>query len=255
MDACVVSKYYLLIFISVIPNISMSSLLQLKKDLKNLSNTEKKKKLEKYFKTEKGDYGEGDIFLGISVGDQRKIAKKYKKLTISQVTELLQSRIHEYRLVALILLVEKYRKGNNAEKKTIAELYLKSTEWINNWDLVDISAPKILGEYFWDKPKNILYKLAESENLWERRISILSTFTFISKGSYEISLKLAEKLVKDDHDLIHKAVGWMLREIGKRDQAIEEKFLMKYYKTMPRTMLRYSIEKFDEEKRQFYMKK
>jgi len=255
MDGCVVSKHYLLIFISVIPNIFMSSLLQLKKDLKNLSNTEKKKKLEKYFKTEKGEYGEGDIFLGISVGDQRKIAKKYKKLTIPQVTELLQSRIHEYRLVALILLVEKYRKGNNAEKKTIAELYLKSTEWINNWDLVDISAPKILGDYYWDKPKNILYTLAESDNLWERRISVLSTFTFISKGSYEISLNIAEKLVKDDHDLIHKAVGWMLREIGKRDQAIEEEFLMKYYKTMPRTMLRYSIEKFDEEKRQFYMKK
>lgn len=228
---------------------------QLLEDLKNLGNPVQKKKLEQYFKTGKGEYGEGDIFLGISVGNQRKIAKKYKELTLPQVTNLLQSKIHEHRLVALLILVEKFVKAKEEEKKIIKELYLNNTEWINNWDLVDLSAPKILGEYYWNKPKNILYKLAESENLWERRISIISTFSFIRKGCFNTSLKIAEILVNDDHDLIHKAVGWMLREIGKRDQVKEEQFLIKHYKTMPRTMLRYSIEKFSKEKKQFYMKK
>lgn len=233
----------------------MTPLTQLITELENLGDLEKKKNLQRYFKTGKGEYGEGDIFLGIYVGDQRKIARKYRHLSLIKVEELLQSKIHEHRLVALLILVEQFSKGDEGKRKEIVELYLKNTQWINNWDLVDLSAHKILGEYYWDKPKNVLYELAESENLWEKRISIISTFTFIHKESYEESLKIAEMLVNDDHDLIHKGVGWMLREIGKRDQAKEEEFLMKHYKTMPRTMLRYSIEKFDKEKKLFYMKK
>ena len=233
----------------------MTPLTQLITELENLGDPEKKKNLQRYFKTGKGEYGEGDIFLGIYVGDQRKIARKYRHLSLIKVEELLQSKIHEHRLVALLILVEQFSKGDEGKRKEIVELYLKNTQWINNWDLVDLSAHKILGEYYWDKPKNVLYELAESENLWEKRISIISTFTFIHKESYEESLKIAEMLVNDDHDLIHKGVGWMLREIGKRDQAKEEEFLMKHYKTMPRTMLRYSIEKFDKEKKLFYMKK
>jgi len=233
----------------------MTPLTQLITELENLGDPEKKKNLQRYFKTGRGEYGEGDIFLGIYVGDQRKIARKYRHLSLIKVEELLQSKIHEHRLVALLILVEQFSKGDEGKRKEIVELYLKNTQWINNWDLVDLSAHKILGEYYWDKPKNVLYELAESENLWEKRISIISTFTFIHKESYEESLKIAEMLVNDDHDLIHKGVGWMLREIGKRDQAKEEEFLMKHYKTMPRTMLRYSIEKFDKEKKLFYMKK
>jgi 3-methyladenine DNA glycosylase AlkD len=158
-------------------------------------------------------------------------------------------------LVALHILVDKFSRGTDEDREKIVKLYLDNTSWINNWDLVDSSAHKILGEYYWDKPKNTLYGFAKSNNLWERRISVISTFAFISKGSFEDSLKIAKILVNDEHDLIHKAVGWMLREIGKRDQSVEEEFLFKHYKTMPRTMLRYAIEKFDKEKKQFYMKK
>ena len=233
----------------------MDSLNNLFNDLENLGDPEKKEKLQRYFKTGKGEYAEGDIFLGIYVGDQRKIARKYRHLSLPKVEELLQSKIHEHRLVALVILVEQFKKGNEEKRNEIVELYLNNTEWINNWDLVDLSAHKILGEYYWDKPKQVLYELAESDNLWERRIAVISTFAFIPRESYGESLKIAEILVNDEHDLIHKAVGWMLREIGKRDQEKEEGFLMKHYKTMPRTMLRYSIEKFEKEKKQFYMKK
>jgi 3-methyladenine DNA glycosylase AlkD len=233
----------------------MTPLSRIKTELENLGDLEKKEKLQKYFKTGKGEYGEGDIFLWISVGEQRKIAKRYRELEIQSVEKLLHSKIHEYRLVALLILVEKFKKANQDERKNIVELYLNNTEWINNWDLVDLSAHKILGEYLKNKTKTILYNLAESEDLWERRISIISTFALIRNGDYNESLKIAEMLLNDEHDLIHKAVGWMLREVGKRDQVKEEAFLMKFYKTMPRTMLRYSIEKFDKNKKQFYMKK
>jgi 3-methyladenine DNA glycosylase AlkD len=233
----------------------MTTLTQLITELENIGDPDRRKNLQRYFKTGKGEYGEGDIFLGLTVGDQRKIARKYRHLSLEDVTELLQSKIHEHRLVALLILVDKFGRGDQSKRKEIVELYLNNTKWINNWDLVDLSAHKILGEYYLDKPKNVLYDLAESDNLWEKRISIISTFTFIRNESYKESLKIAEMLVNDDHDLIHKGVGWMLREIGKRDQAIEEEFLMKHHKTMPRTMLRYSIEKFEKEKKQFYMKK
>lgn len=224
---------------------------QIKKDFQKLSNKEKAKNYAKFFKTGKGEYGEGDIFLGIIVPEQRKLAKKYFNLELNDIQELISSNIHEHRLTSLMILNNKYKKSK--DKKEIVDFYLKNTKNINNWDLVDLSAPNILGNYFLDKNKSYLYKLAKSNNLWERRIAVLSTFGFIKENKFEDSLKIAEILLNDKHDLIHKAVGWMLREIGKRNQNIEEQFLKKYYKTMPRTMLRYAIEKFDEEKRLYYL--
>ena len=235
----------------------MSSLLMtsLIKDLNELADPIKAEKLQGFFKTGKGEYGEGDVFLGISVPEQRKIAKKYRTLDLDEVISLLNSEIHEHRLVALLIMVDQFNKSDEDKRRKIVSLYLENTNFVNNWDLVDLSAHKILGEYYWDKPKDLLYLLAESDSLWERRISVISTFAYIRRGSFDESLKMAEKLVNDDHDLIHKAVGWMLREVGKRDQAKEEEFLMKHYKTMPRTMLRYAIEKSNADKRKFYMQK
>jgi len=230
---------------------------QLKKDLRKLANSKKGKDLSKFFKTGKGEYGEGDIFLGIAVPNQRKIAKKYATLSLGEIQDLLSSKIHEHRLTSLFILISKFENGNNKLKKEIFDFYLKNTKNINNWDLVDLSAPKILGAYMLDNPKEkkILYKLAKSKNLWEKRIAMLSTFAFIKNNEFDDALKISKILLKDEHDLIHKAVGWMLREIGKKDQKTEEKFLKKHYKKMPRTMLRYAIEKFQKNKKEFYMKK
>ena len=224
-------------------------------ELNKLKNPSKAKILAGFFKTGKGEYGEGDIFWGITVPEQRKVAKKFIDLNFSDIQRLLNSKIHEQRLVALLLLVEKYKKGNDKEKKEIVKLYLKNTKNINNWDLVDLSSHYILGDYLLNKNRGTLYKLAKSKNLWEKRIAIISTFAFIRVEDFGDSLKIAEILLKDKHDLIHKAVGWMLREVGKKDPQVEEKFLIRYYKDMPRTMLRYAIEKFPEKKRQFYLKK
>jgi 3-methyladenine DNA glycosylase AlkD len=225
----------------------------IKRDLSQLRNPEKAKKLSGFFKSGKGQYGEGDIFLGISVPDQRKVAKKYLNLPLTDLQALLNSAIHEHRLTALLILVSKYRKADIPSKDEIFRFYLNNTENINNWDLVDMSAPKIVGEHLRDKDTTILFKLAQSSNLWERRIAMLSTFTFIRYNDFDVAISIAEQLVHDDHDLIHKAVGWMLREIGKRDQEIEERFLEKYARLMPRTMLRYAIEKFEANKRKFYL--
>jgi 3-methyladenine DNA glycosylase AlkD len=228
---------------------------QLKKDLNKLKNRQKATVLKRFFKTGKGEYGEGDIFLGIIVPKQREISKKYADIDLEYLQKLLSSKIHEYRLVSLLILVQKYKKAADLEKKKIVDFYLKNTKNINNWDLVDLSAHKILGEYYLKKNKKILYKLAQSKNIWERRIAVITTFEFIRNNQFAESLKIAEMLMSDQHDLIHKAVGWMLREIGKRNQKIEEKFLMKYYKNMPRTMLRYAIERFSDKKREYYMKR
>ena len=228
---------------------------QIKKDLSKISNPEKAKKLSSFFKTGKGQYGEGDMFLGIPVPEQRKVAKRYIGLPLPALQELLGSKIHEHRLTALLILVSKYQKSNNAGKMKIFNFYLKNIRYVNNWDLVDLSAPKIAGNYLFSKDRSILFKLAKSENLWERRIAILSTFEFIKNNDFEDALSISILLLNDDQDLIHKAVGWMLREIGKRDQQLEEKFLKIYYRKMPRTMLRYAIEKFDEKKRKFYLGK
>lgn len=226
----------------------------IKKELQKLANPRKAKLLARYFKTGKGEYGEGDIFLGITVPIQREVAKKfYKQITISEVQKLLQSKIHEHRLTALMILTLKYQVGEIKEKKAIVNIYLKNTKWTNNWDLIDLSSNKIVGNYLLDKPRDILYKLARSKSIWERRIAIMATFEFINDLSYDDSLKIATILLHDPHDLIQKAVGWMLREVGKRNLSAEIKFLDQYYKTMPRTMLRYAIEKFDPEKRKFYL--
>ncbi len=227
----------------------------IKLDLEKLSNPEKAKIYQRFFKTGKGEYGEGDVFIGLTVPEQRELAKKYVDLRFEEIKELISDRIYEHRLTALLVLVYKFEKANEKQKKEIVDFYLKNLKYSNNWGLIDCVADKILGSYLMDKNKEILYKFAESKDLWERRIAIISTFTFIKNNRFEDTLKISKILLKDKHDLIHKAVGWMLREIGKRDQKVLEKFLLKYHKEMPRTMLRYAIERFDEDKRRFYLRK
>lgn len=231
-------------------------IVDLRKDLNKLANPKKAKLLAGFFKTGTGEYGEGDIFLGVMVPQSRSIAKKYQDLPEDEIKQLLQSKIHEERLIALFILINNFQKGEQKKQKEIYELYLKSTKYINNWDLIDLSTPRIVGMYLLNKEKDILIKLAKSKSLWEKRIAIMSTMTFIKfKKEYDLTFKIAEILLQDSHDLIHKAVGWMLREVGKNiSQEIEESFLRKYYKTMPRTMLRYAIEKFPENLRKKYLK-
>ena len=226
---------------------------KLKYELKQIANPEKATILQKFFKTGKGEYGEGDIFLGVTVLEQRKIAKRYVDLDLKDIKELLSNKVHEYRLTGFLILIYKFEKADEKEKKGIVDFYLKNIKSANNWDLIDCVADKILGSYLINKDKEILYELAKTDNLWKKRIAIISTFEFIKNDQFEDTLKISEILLNDEHDLIHKAVGWMLREVGKRDIEIEEAFLKKYYKTMPRTMLRYAIEKFDGKKKEFYM--
>ena len=228
---------------------------QLRNEMDGIANPEKAKILSRFFKTGKGEYGEGDVFLGIVVPEQRKIARKYKQMPMEDIRELIRSKIHEHRLTALFILIYQYGKGNDKDK--IFNFYLDNIKYVNSWDLVDLSAPNIVGDYIVSHPekKCTIYSLVKSKNLWERRVSVLSTFAFIKRNDFSDALKIAEFLLGDEHDLIHKAVGWMLREVGKRDQKIEEKFLDKFYKIMPRTMLRYAIERFDEKKRKMYMEK
>lgn len=221
----------------------------LRSDLKKSSNKNKAKVLQRFFKTGKGEYGEGDIFIGVTVPNIRNTAKKYYNIDFNNIKELLSSKIHEERLCAVLILVENFKNND----KEIFDFYINNLKFVNNWDLVDLSADKIMGRYLFDKPKDLLFKLARSNNLWERRISIISTFYFIKNNDFKDTLKISELLLNDKQDLIHKAVGWMLREIGKRDLKIEEEFLRIHYKKMPRTMLRYSIEKFDEKKRKDYL--
>jgi 3-methyladenine DNA glycosylase AlkD len=224
---------------------------ELKKDLREYASADDAKLLQGFFKTGKGQYGEGDIFIGVRVPNSRKIAKKHRNLALENIEKVLHSKIHEERLVALLILVE--RMNNVNEQHKIVKLYLKNTSYINNWDLVDLSASKIIGRYLSDKSRDVLYELAKSGSLWERRISIIAPYHFIRNNDFADTLNIAEILIDDKHDLIHKAVGWMLREVGKKSLSAEEKFLQKYYRTMPRTMLRYAIEKFDKKKKDFYM--
>ncbi len=228
---------------------------QIRNELLVLGDQERAKKLAGFFKTGKGQYGEGDVFLGIPVPEQRKVAKKYIGLSFDELLELLRSKIHELRLTALLILVLKYSKADDSEKEIIYNFYLKNTKFVNNWDLVDLTAPKIVGDYLVYRDRSILFELVKSVSLWERRIAVLATFCFIKNNDFNDAFSISKLLIKDKHDLIHKAVGWMLREIGKRDQKALEEFLMKYYKQMPRTMLRYAIEKFEEEKRKYYLSK
>jgi 3-methyladenine DNA glycosylase AlkD len=224
-------------------------------ELRKLAHPEKAKILSGFFKTGKGDYGEGDLFLGITVPEQRKIAKKYSGLPLKDIRKLLSSKIHEYRLVALLMLIRQYGKSDERREKEIFDFYLANTRHINNWDLVDLSAPNIMGDYLLDKDRAIVYKLAKSDNLWEKRIAIMATFMFIRNNQFDDTFRIAEILLYDQHDLIQKAVGWMLRETGKRNQTQEEAFLKKYCGEMPRTMLRYAVERFDEQKRRLYLKR
>lgn len=227
------------------------------KDLKKLANPEKIKILSSFFKTGPGEYGEGDVFIGVTVPNQRKIAKKYQKLGKKNILELLKSSVHEYRLTALIILVNQFEKADISEQNEIYKLYLKNTQYINNWDLVDTTTPKIVGAYLLKhkKERKILYSLVKSKNIWERRIAVLACFAFIKNNDFKDILKISKILLEDKHDLIHKAVGWMLREMGKKNIKELRNFLDKNSKIMPRTMLRYSIEKLDKKERREYMKK
>ena len=227
---------------------------KIRTNLEKLADKQRSKVLQRFFKTGPGEYGEGDMFLGIRVPELRKLAKKYQDITTKEVEQLLKSAIHEERLLALLILVRTYSRGDESAKKKIYELYLKNTKAVNSWDLVDGSAEHIVGAFLMDKSKRPLYRLAKSKNLWERRISIMSTFHFIKRDEFSETLKISGMLISDEEDLIHKAVGWMLREVGKRHLQTEEKFLKDHYKDMPRTMLRYAIERFPEPKRQRYLK-
>ncbi len=227
----------------------------LEKDLLSLKNEEKAKIYSGFFKTGKGQYGEGDRFLGITVPQQRTIAKKYLSLKFKDLEYFLKNPVHEYRFTSLVILTEQFKKANEKEKKKIFNFYIKQRKYINNWDLIDCTTPNIVGAYLFDKDKTLLYQFAKSSSMWERRIAILATLYFIKKNHYRETLEIAEILLNDKQDLIHKAAGWMLRELGKRNQILEEEFLQENYKTMPRTMLRYAIERFPKEKKAFYMQK
>jgi len=208
---------------------------------------------QRFFKTAKGEYGYGDKFLGIRVPIIRKLVKQNEDVSLEVVERLLKSKHHEIRLFALLLLVSYFSKSSRSRDE-IYDLYLSHTQYINNWDLVDSSAHYIVGLYLKDKDRGVLYELCKSTSLWERRIAIMSTFYFIKHNQFEDTLRISQILLADEEDLIHKAVGWMLREIGNRDIAKEMSFLNEYYKVMPRTMLRYAIEKFEETERQKYLK-
>lgn len=227
---------------------------EIRTKLRKLGNKQRARVSQGFFKTGPGEYGEGDVFLGIKVPELRKLAKEYQDIATKEIKQLLKSSIHEERLLALLILVLTYSKGDETAKKRIYELYLKNTKFINNWDLVDGSAEYIVGDFLMDKSKKLLYNLAKSSELWERRIAIMSTFHFIKRNEFSETLKISKMLLSDEEDLIHKAVGWMLREVGKRDLQTEEKFLREHYKKMPRTMLRYAIERFPESKRRRYLK-
>ncbi|NLD24759.1 MAG: DNA alkylation repair protein [Bacteroidales bacterium] len=208
----------------------------------------------RFFKTGKGQYGEGDKFIGCTVPQTRSVAAKYSKLPLEEVAHLLKDEIHECRLCALVILTNKYNKANELDRFEILNFYISHTNYINNWDLVDISAHKIVGEWFKNREdRSLIYQLADSDLLWDQRIAIVSTFTLIRNNDFNDILSLSEKFLSHKHDLIHKACGWMLREVGKRDEAVLTYFLEQFAHQMPRTMLRYSIEKFDEELRKHYL--
>ena len=223
--------------------------------LQALSDAEKREIFPKFFKAGKGEYGEGDRFLGVTVPNIRAIAKLHKDISIEEIRELLQSEWHEVRLCALIIMVEKSKKKDEALRKELFNLYLSQTKRINNWDLVDLSCRFIIGEYLLDKSRDILYQLAQSPLLWDNRIAIVSTYAFIRKGQLEDTYALSDLMMQHPHDLMHKAIGWMLREAGKRNPERLYDYVMRHRADMPRTMLRYAIEKFSPEERSILMKR
>ena len=234
----------------------MNEIKLIKKELNSLANKKQAKISQRFFKTGHREYGEGDIFLGIKVPIQRKVADKFTNLPLEDIEQLLHSKIHEYRLTAIIISVNQFKKADEVLREKIYKLYLRNAKWVNNWDLVDSSAHYIVGEYLLDKPRNVLYELAKSKMLWERRIAVISTFAFIRYNNFKDTVKLAKILLNDKHDLMHKACGWMLREMGKKSEQGEKeliKFLDKHTLKMPRVMLRYAIERLPEMKRKYYL--
>ncbi len=227
---------------------------EIQEELARLADAQHAALLQRFFKTGPGEYGEGDRFRGIRVPVLRKLARKYRQLPLAAAADLLRSAFHEDRLLALFILIDHYYNGAGDARPAIHRLYLESTRFVNNWDLVDASAPHLVGHFLKDRSKATLTRLAASASLWERRIAILATFAFIKEGNFDESLRIAHLLLGDPEDLIHKAVGWMLREVGKRDLTVLEAFLRAHHQEMPRTMLRYAIEKFPETKRQGFLK-
>lgn len=228
-----------------------------KNDLAKVASEKYARSLARFFKTGHGEYGEGDMFIGVRVPDNRKVCRMYKSLPLTEVQKLLKSQIHEHRLAAVIILNEQFRRANQTNRKAIYELYMSALHqgYINNWDIVDTSAGHIVGEYVRDTDRSELVRLAQSENLWERRVAIIATSTYIGTGDGSTTLELAKLLMHDNHDLIHKAVGWMLREVGKRvDEALLAGFLDEYAVEMPRTMLRYACERLSPAQRAHYYK-
>ena len=223
--------------------------------LQALSDVEKREIFPKFFKAGKGEYGEGDRFLGVTVPNIRAIAKLHKDISIEEIRELIQSEWHEVRLCALIIMVKKSKKKDEALRKELFNLYLSQTKRINNWDLVDLSCRFIIGEYLLDKSRDILYQLAQSSLLWDNRIAIVSTYAFIRKGQLEDTYALSDLMMQHPHDLMHKAIGWMLREAGKRNPERLYDYVMSHRADMPRTMLRYAIEKFSPKERAILMKR
>ena len=232
----------------------MSTRTEVKAALKQLVNSEKASFYPRFFRTGKGEYGEGDRFLGVTVPNQRKVAKRFRDLSLRQVGLLLDDKIHECRLTALLILTEQFQRVDDGERQKIVDLYFDRMERVNNWDLVDASAYKILGAFLEDRKRGVLDELVASGDLWRQRIAMVATYHFIKQEDFKDALRIARKLLQHEHDLIHKAVGWMLREIGKRDKRTLEKFLQRHYRAMPRTMLRYAIEKFPERQRQQYLR-
>lgn len=232
----------------------MISLATIRRRLRQLGNREDAKVLQWFFKTGPGEYGEGDVFLGIRVPVLRKQEAKYSTACEPVLSGLLHSPIHEERLLALMIMVRQFEQGDAAGRKRLYQFYLANTDRINNWDLVDASAPQIIGGYLLDKPRKPLYRLVRSSSLWERRIAMLATLAFIRNGEFTDTLAIADALLSDREDLMHKAAGWMLREVGKRDRTVLETFLESRCRVMPRTMLRYAIERFPESRRQEYLR-
>lgn len=224
-------------------------LIALKRELRQAADPERARTSAWFFKTGEGDYGEGDQFLGVRVPVQRQIAKRYRAISLESVAQLIASPVHEYRLVALEILVSKYMSGAARERQQVFNFYRRQRKWVNNWDLVDGSAPQILGAYLVPRGRDLLDQMAVSKVVWERRMAIVATAAFIRHGEFDDTFRIAEGLLNDKHDLIHKAVGWMLREIGKRSESALLEFLQTHYEAMPRTALRYAIERFPEELR------
>ena len=223
--------------------------------LKKVSDKEYAINSQRFFKTGKGEYGEGDVFIGVRMPLQRQVAKEFKDLSLKQITELVQSKIHEERMTGLIILVNQYKKEKDpAKRNKFYNYYVKNFKFINNWDLVDVTCQHIVGDYLKDQDRKVLYQWAKSKHLWTKRIAMVSSGRFIKYGEVKDLFAIAEILLEDDHDLIHKAVGWMIREAWKKQPKFAESFLKKHYKKMPRTMLRYAIEKFPEAKRQKFLK-